>query len=35
MMASFLVTLVPALAFFLLGLFIAYFIWGLDRSDNA
>jgi hypothetical protein len=34
-MASFLVTLVPALAFFLLGLMIAWFIWGGDRSNNA
>jgi hypothetical protein len=34
-MASFLVTLVPALVFFLLGLVIAWFIWGSDRSDNA
>ncbi len=34
-MASFLVTLIPALGFFFLGLFIAYFIWGVDRSDKA
>lgn len=34
-MASFLVTLGPALAFFFLGLFVAYFIWGNDRSDKA
>jgi hypothetical protein len=34
-MASFLVTLVPALAFFLLGLMISWFIWGGDRSNNS
>ncbi len=34
-MASFLVTLVPALVLFLLGLLVAWFIWGNDRSDNA
>jgi hypothetical protein len=35
MMASFIVTLAPALLFFFLGLLIAWFIWGSDRSDNA
>jgi hypothetical protein len=33
-MASFLITLVPAFAFFLLGLLIAWFIWGNKSSDN-
>lgn len=34
-MASFFATLVPSLAFFLIGLLIAWFIWGNGRSDNA
>ena len=34
-MASFLVTLVPALVFFLIGLLIAWFLWGNNSSDNA
>ena len=34
-MASFLTTLIPALALFCLGLLIAWFIWGRSSSDNA
>jgi hypothetical protein len=33
-MGSFIDTLVPALIFYLLGLLIAWFIWGRD-SENA
>ncbi len=34
-MASFFTTLIPALAFFCIGLLIAWFIWGNSGSDNA
>ena len=33
MYANFLVTLVPALVAFLIGLIIAWFIWGRDSSE--
>lgn len=34
-MASFATTLIPAIGFYLLGLLIAWLIWGRDSSDNA
>jgi Sec-independent protein secretion pathway component TatC len=34
-MSSFLATFIPAIALFALGVFIAWFIWGRDSSDNA
>jgi hypothetical protein len=34
-MSGFLVTLIPALGFFLVGLVIAYLIWGNSDSSNA
>ncbi len=34
-MTGFLATLIPALAFYAIGLLIAWFIWGQSGSDNA
>lgn len=34
-MSSFLATLIPALAFFLIGLMIAWLIWGRDSNENV
>ncbi len=35
MAGSFLQALIPAIGFYLLGLLVAWFIWGNDRSNNA
>jgi hypothetical protein len=35
MITGFLATLIPALIAFAVGLIIAWFIWGGDRSSNA
>ncbi len=35
MFASFMVTLIPALVVYAIGVFIAYLIWGNSDSRNA